>query len=272
MKLVELPSGGALAVHFWGRAISENDIPMVLVHGFCEDAGIWSELTPYLSDIPGISIDLPGFGHSTPPLRPEMSAYALALEEALAALHIKCCVLVGHSLGGYVTLEFASVYSDRLAGFGLFHSHPFEDDDVRKTNRRRGIEMLEAGKKDLYVTQLFPGLFAPAFTEKHPDVLAKVTEEGKKQAKAGIIAALKAMMNRRDHQATLQQAGCPSLFLLGTEDTLVPLESAWKVTLLPKVAEVCVLPGVGHMGMLEEAAASAEALRSFYAMVGVKTG
>ena len=110
------------------------------------------------------------------------------------------CVLVGHSLGGYVALEFAATRRHSLAGLGLFHSHPFPDNEARIAIRKRGIEMLRSGKRDLYVAQLFPNLFAPAFSLKHPDVVNAMIARGKEQPAEGIIAALEAMIWRVDHQ------------------------------------------------------------------------
>lgn len=264
MKQVELPSGARMGVQFWGAPFSGGDIPLVLLHGFCEDARIWADMTPYLGDIPGLSVDLPGFGHSALPEKPDMASYARMLDQTLAALEINRCILVGHSLGGYVALEYASGFARRLAGLGLFHSHPFEDDETRKNNRMRGIEMIESGKKELYVAQLFPSLFTPAFNESGKDVVNSTIEKGKQQPSRGIIAALQAMMNRHDHQNTLLNAPCPVMFLLGVHDSLVPIANAWKTALLPGIADISVLPEVAHMGMLEAPEASAVAVEKFY--------
>lgn len=239
-------------------------MPLVLLHGFCEDATLWSPLLPAWPGIPVVMMDFPGFGASDQPHEPTVAAYADAVVQALDALQIDRCVLLGHSLGGYVALEFAAQYAERLAGFGLVHSHPYADTEERKTARQRGIEMLQSGKRDLYVSQLFPNLFAPAFVQAHPEVLAAVIEQGKKQSPAGITAALQAMMNRRDHQDTLRAALCPVLFLLGETDGLVPLDTAWKSAMLPTAAQVEVLPGVAHMGMYEAPETCAERVATFY--------
>lgn len=264
MKQISLSTGGRLAVYFSGKPLSRGDVPLVLLHGFCEDATLWSPLLPAWSDMPVVMMDLPGFGASDQPHEPTVAAYADAVEQALDALQIDRCVLLGHSLGGYVALEFAAQHAKRLAGFGLFHSHPYADTDERKTARQRGIEMLQSGKRDLYVSQLFPNLFAPAFMQAHPEVLAAVTEQGKKQSAAGIIAGLQAMVSRRDHQDTLRAARCPVLFVLGETDGLVPLDAGWKSALLPDSAQVVVLPGVAHMGMYEAPETCAERVATFY--------
>ena len=47
------------------------------------------------------------------------TAYMMAetVKRVLDHLSIKKCVLVGHSMGGYVGLAFAEKYADRLCGF-----------------------------------------------------------------------------------------------------------------------------------------------------------
>ena len=52
--------------------------------------------------------------------------------------------LIGHSLGGYISLAFAEKYPDLLAGLGLFHSTAFPDDDKSAWgNRAKAIEAIK---------------------------------------------------------------------------------------------------------------------------------
>ena len=236
---------------------------LILLHGFCEDSSVWSELLPLLSDVPTLCLDLPGFGSMSQMTASGMGGYAQAVLGALDTAGIEKCVLVGHSMGGYVALEFAARWPERLAGLGLFHSHPYADPPERREARLRGIEMLRSGKKDLYVSQLFPGLFAPAYAAARPDVVNALISNGKRQPAEAIIAALEGMMQRRDHQDTLRNLSCPVLLLLGAEDALVPLEAGLRAVILPNQADVQVLPGVGHMAMFEATAAAADVLRGF---------
>jgi pimeloyl-ACP methyl ester carboxylesterase len=91
-------------------------------------------------------------------------------------------------------------------------------------------------------------------------------EQGKKQSAEGLAYGHLAMMSRVDHQETLKKASFPVLFLLGTEDDLVPLEKAWQTALLPNISLMEVMEGVAHMGMFEATIQSASVMQSFYAM------
>jgi pimeloyl-ACP methyl ester carboxylesterase len=221
---------------------------------------------PASSKVPVLSIDLPGFGASAPLKQPSMRAYAEAAFSVLEELEIDKCVIIGHSLGGYVALEMLALYSEKIAGMGLFHSHPFPDSEERKQARQRGIEMLHSGKRDLYVAQLFPNLFSAAFAKARPEVVQALIANGKRQSPEGISHALQSMMERRDQQLTLETAGCPVLFILGTEDGLLPLEQAWKAAVKPATASVEVLSGVAHMGMFEAPEECGAAVERFYGL------
>jgi pimeloyl-ACP methyl ester carboxylesterase len=237
----------------------------VLLHGFCEDSSVWEPMLPLLSDTPVIRMDLPGFGGSDLPASIQLRDYAHDIHSALQLLGIQRCVLVGHSLGGYVALEYLKHYGEYLAGMGLFHSHPYPDNETQINNRRRGIETLQQGKRDLYVAQLFPGLFAPDFREKHPEIIQQMTEMGRRQTTAGIIAALEAMIARPSNEQTLKTASCPVQFILGEKDALIPLENGLKAAILPPSSNLQVLPGVGHMGIWEATETCAGMVAAFYA-------
>jgi pimeloyl-ACP methyl ester carboxylesterase len=266
MKRVILNNGQAVACYFTGDWAAQT--PLVLLHGFCEDASIWDNLLPLLGEVPVVRIDLPGFGQSDLPGQPTIESYAEAVAGALQQLGVTTGLMVGHSLGGYVALAFAAAYPERLAGLGLFHSHPFADNEARQQARVRGIDMLAAGKRDLYVAQLFPNLFPPEYVQNNPEIIQKLIKNGQQQSAEGISTALLAMKNRPDHQPTLQQYTRPVLLLLGAIDQLVPLEQAWQMAMLPRQVSVEILPEVAHMGMFEAPEACAKILRAFTRWAG----
>lgn len=98
--------------------------PLVLLHGLLDDSEGWVQLARD-TQRPCYALDLPGFGASSLPSRPRLSAYAEAIVEALDQLDVDGCTLVGHSLGGGVAASVAEK-SDKVwalallapAGFG----------------------------------------------------------------------------------------------------------------------------------------------------------
>lgn len=244
----------------------KNDLPLVLLHGFCEDASLWDGLLPMLGERPVFCPDLPGFGDAPVPEKPGMEVYADAVLAFLDGHDVEKCVLVGHSMGGYAALAFAEKYPERLAGFGLVHSHPYPDTPDRRENRRRGIELVRSGKKEQYVGQLFPALFPPAFAAANPDVVQRLVRRAQNFPAEGIALALEGMMERPSHEKTLGNAPCPVLFVVGTEDSLLERPLAEAMTALPPVADIHILEGVGHMGIFEAPEKVAAALRGFHAL------
>lgn len=238
--------------------------PLVLLHGFCEDATVWDGLIVFLKNMPVVRVDLPGFGGSDLALNPGMDVYADAVCAVLNDLSIEKCVLIGHSMGGYTALEVAAKYPERLAGLGLFHSHPFEDSPERKEARRRGIEMLQSGKRDLYVAQLFPGLFAESFGKTNQQVINALIDKGKHQSTEGIAAALEGMISRKNHLETLRSISCPTQFIFGSEDAIATPEQGLQASVLPNIADVHVLSGIGHMGMFEAPEKCAAIVQQFW--------
>jgi 3-oxoadipate enol-lactonase len=238
--------------------------PLFLLHGFCEDAGVWDKVVDLLPDIPLIRMDLPGFGASELPVAPGMEVYAEAACAVLNDLALPKAVLAGHSMGGYAALEFAAAWPERLAGLGLIHSHPLADTPDRIEARRRGIALLQEGKRDQYVAQLFPGLFSQDYRQRHPLKVDALIRQGRQHPAEGIIAALEGMIARKDHTQTLAALNCPVLLLLGAEDALVPPDMVEQFLHLPRLGDLQLLPGVAHMSMFEATDETAAILRRFH--------
>ncbi|MEN9252127.1 MAG: alpha/beta fold hydrolase [Thermostichales cyanobacterium BF3_bins_165] len=99
-------------------------IPLVLIHGFGASWGHWRRLIPWLAaDYPVYALDLLGFGCSD---KPRLS-YCTQLWQAQVAAFCQeivaaPAVLVGNSLGGYVSLSVAAHTPDLVAGLVLLNS------------------------------------------------------------------------------------------------------------------------------------------------------
>src|SRR3979409_2265854 len=106
----------------------------MLVHGFAEDHKIWELQVDYLKkDFLLIVPDLPGSGRSV--FNPQLSTiddYADVIKFILDEEGISACTIIGHSMGGYITLAFAKKYPDQLNAFGLFHSTTYADSEEKK--------------------------------------------------------------------------------------------------------------------------------------------
>ena len=97
--------------------ISGTGDPLLLIHGMGSASTAWKTIRPLLnSDFTVITVDLPGHGQ-TPflPGRP-MDPHSLALNvfDEMSAQGIERFHLSGNSLGGWVSLEMASTYPDRI--------------------------------------------------------------------------------------------------------------------------------------------------------------
>lgn len=261
MRKTILFEGKRLVFHASGN----DKLPIVLLHGFCEDHSVWDEMLPFLPKMRLIRIDLAGFGGSDLPARAGLGWQAEAVKAVLDFLKIERAVVVGHSMGGYVGLAFAKKFGDRLAGLGLVHSHPFEDSAERKTLRRKGIDFIHEKGLAPYCRQLFPGLFAPEFLEKNAPLLQKLTTRAAKMNPDGITMAIESMISRPGFEPALTAAAWPVLFVIGEKDGLLPTDQLLAQTALPPVADIHFLEDVGHMGMFEATERLAQILLDFHA-------
>lgn len=254
-------------IEFQGRRVAYelegSGSAVVLLHGFCEDHRVWEGLLPYLEGFRVLRVDLPGFGDSDPPAEPSLEALAASVSAILEREGISRCALVGHSMGGYVSLALAAERLEMLKGLCLFHSHPFPDSAEKKAARDKGIEFVRSNGVAPYVQGLIPQLFAHNREGGYPEAVNRLIQQASAFSAEGVIAALKAMRDRPDRSQVLAKLPCPILFIIGKEDAAVPLEQSLAMAPLPDEAEILLLEDVGHMGMFEAPERTGSALRRF---------
>ena len=154
---------------------------------------------------------MPGFGISEAYETISVEAMAEALNAVLENEKIENCVLIGHSMGGYVAMAFAEKYAAKLKGLCLFHSHPFADSEEKKQNRRKTIEFMERWGSAAFVKELVPKLFAKSFVQENAEFVSKFSARAEAFPQKGIIAATRAMIDRPDRSEVLQDLKFPGL-------------------------------------------------------------
>ncbi len=242
-------------------------MPLVFIHGFCQDSSVWDNFIIRFPERHIIRIDIPGFGNSEQINDYSIARFAEVIYTVLKELSIEKCFFIGHSMGGYIGLEFAKKYRSMLKGLCLFHSHPYVDSASKKESRRKSIEFIKTNGAIYYVKQLMPVLFTPNYRNSNHLELAKLVFTASKYAGENIIASLEAMIDRNDNTSMLKDIKCPLLFIIGKEDTVVPNYIA--DTALADIASIYILKNVSHMGMLEDAKKCERIIKDFVEFIDI---
>ncbi len=249
----------AKQIHY---TVTGKGCPVVLLHGFCEDSSMWKKFS---QDWPHqvITIDLAGFGQSELVAPFSMDLLADMVKKVLEELKAERCILLGHSMGGYVGLAFAEKYADHLLGLGMIHSHPFADSATKKASRQKSIEFISRNGTILYVKQLIPQLFAPNFVGSNDFLIHRLIFAASKYSVEAIKASLEAMMKRPDRTEVLKHIACPVLFIIGKLDQVISYENSGAQITMPNLSAVHILPRVGHMGTYESPRKTQKIVRKF---------
>lgn len=234
--------------------------PVVLVHGYGEDSGIWQhQLNALASFCKVIVPDIPGSGLSTITAAgmqewlTQLSINALAdcINECLIAEDIANATILGHSMGGYIGLAFAANYPYKINALGLVHSTAYADSEEKKLVRQKSMQfILTNGGLAFFKTSMI-NLFGKAFQASHPSTIESLIEATKQFDAPILVAYTKAMMERPNQTQLLSTVAFPILFIAGPEDIAAPLTDVQTQATLPNKSYLEVMDGVGHMGMLE---------------------
>ncbi len=238
--------------------------PVMLVHGFAETGALWQEQVKHLeSKFRCIIPDLPGSGRSE--LIP-----GLSMEEMSEVLHqivhqeaLEKITMIGHSMGGYVTLAFAENYYNHLDAFGLFHSTAFADSTEKKALRNKGIMFIQEHGSAAFLKASTPNLFSERTKKEMPEMVSAFIDEQSNFSAASLVVYYQAMMARPDRTGVLRNSTFPVLFVIGEHDQAVPLSDSMAQCHLPGKSYIHLLRDSAHMGMLEEPETSNRILEQF---------
>jgi pimeloyl-ACP methyl ester carboxylesterase len=239
--------------------------PVILIHGFAEDGTIWDRtITDLSKDYKVIVPDLAGSGRSTGSMENvSMDSMAEHINLILEKENIESCFMIGHSMGGYITMAFAEKYSDKLKGLGLFHSTAFPDNEEKKSARNKNVEFIKKHGAAKFVQQAIPNLFSDLTKKEHPEYVDNLIDKYSNFSAIALVAYTEAMRDRPDRSEVLKKFPKPVLLIIGEYDTAIPIEQSMKLCKLADFAYIYIAARSGHMGMLEEPEYCLEAIRDF---------
>jgi pimeloyl-ACP methyl ester carboxylesterase len=243
--------------------------PVLFVHGLSGSWPNWLEQLPTFAarGYRAIAMDLPGFGHSPMPAeRITIPLYARIVEGLMAELGLDAAVLVGNSMGGFVSLELAISFPERVERLALVSPAGLSSyRDPRGHRALRALHVLgPALERSLgwfaaraYDVTRHPDLRALALGDlvRHPRrIPAPLAAELVRGAgKPGFIDALEACItyNVRDR---LPEIACPTLIVWGDRDRVITMrDAAVYAELIPNSRKV-VYEDTGHLAMVERPA------------------
>ena len=235
---------------------------VVLIHGFLENSSMWNKITPELSKRNRvITIDLLGHGKSDClGYVHSMELFAATIKAVLKHLKIRKYILVGHSLGGYISLALAKINPLQIKGLCLLNSTSNEDSEERKELRTRANKMVQNNFETM-VKLSVSNLFHQGNLLKFKKEIEAVKEEALQTSVQGYIAANEGMKIRKNTNYLLVESNFKKLLIIGEKDPVLKyqtsLEEAKKTN-----SKFVVFPD-GHMSHIENTAELITVLKNF---------
>jgi pimeloyl-ACP methyl ester carboxylesterase len=254
MPYVGLKSGEKLWYEEKGRGM-----PIVFLHGWLGSSWHFSNQIDHFSKAyRAIAFDHKGHGKSD---RPQDATYTLPefAEELDQALHKligdEKLVLMGHSMGGFISLIYATTphFKKRLRGLVLMSTAP----KSKNPSSEPFVDMIRKGEMTIVDRTLAESIFIPAcfnekYIETHGDVIREFTEQVMKNSE---YVASRTVVYFSDHyhvEDKLESINVPTLVLTGDEDAMISPEEAKLMHKKIKNSELKIFsPNIGHMIQFE---------------------
>ena len=192
-----------------------------------------------------LSVDLPGHGNSEGPSLKSIEEISDWVKSLMNVLNIKKIIIIGHSQGCLVGIDFASRYPNLINSLVLVagcYKMPVNQDL---------INYAEAGDEKAILLMMKWGYEgSKAFIGGNP---VKKIINSSREIREVLAVDLNACKNYKSGKESLEKINCPTLCIFGDLDKMVPLEVGNKMASMIKNSEKKVINNCGHMIIFEKA-------------------
>ncbi len=245
-------------VHVQYRVYGSGEPTLVFIHGWSCDSNYWREQVPlFKQKYTVVTVDLAGHGGSSSGRTDwSMAHFGKDVATALGTIPSRKLILVGHSMGGPVSLEAARLLKDRV--IGIIGVDTFKTLGAPAPTRAQIDAIVKPFEAD-FIAQTRTLVTDHLFTAAGNRALAdKVAYDMSLSPPQVAVPALRAVLEY-DFTEPVKDVSVPVVVV--NSDLGEPLNEARIRKLLPKF-RATILPGTGHFLMMEDPAQFNPALES----------
>ena len=225
---------------------------LVMLHGWGMQSGVWREFARKLADHRQlICLDLPGHGGSD-----NLSPYTLrrVAEALLNAIPAQTFSLLGWSLGGIIALQMAELCPQRLQALILVAANPkfVQTGDWPGVQQDVLNQFSAALARDVQSTlQRFLVLQTQGSLQRK-QVLAQLKSvmAANRQPQVEALRGGLDILKQTDLRSALSRLSCPTTYIYGAEDQLIPVSCAAAVQKLNPAINTRIIDNAGHTPFL----------------------
>lgn len=223
------------------RTAGNGSTALVMIHGLAGDSRLFHNQIKYFSPMHRIiAPDLPGHGNSKEYTITTLDDYDDALNAILEKEKIKNSIIIGHSMGGAVAINYYFKHKSRVKALILVST---------SSSFNINEEAVKAAEKDFYL--FYESLIKNSFSKKAGLFLAAAKNGISELHKTGIIKGLK-VCSTVDLSEKVKGIEVPVLLIGNKEDNMVPIEHTADTGKNIKNSKIVIMDKKGHVPFFEE--------------------
>ena len=237
--------------------IDKKKSTILLMHGSGLNHIVWSFHEQFYSTqgFNVLSVDLPGHGNSEGPSLKSIEEISDWIKSLMKKLNIEKIIIIGHSQGALVGIDFAARYPELILSLVLVAG------SYRMPVNQDLIDYAEAGDEKAILLMMKWGYEgSKAFIGGNP---VKKIINSSREIREILAVDLNACNNYKDGKESLGKINCPTLCIFGDLDKMVSLEVGNKMSSMIKNSEKKIINNCGHMIIFEKAFEMRQIVKEF---------
>jgi len=225
---------------------SAQDRPILILHGWGSSVERWAKVQDMLATkgFQVIVLDLPGFGKTPAPGAVwGVQEYAQFVNEFAENLGLQKFVLVGHSFGGQIAVQFAATHPEKTEKLVLVAAAAIRHEPGKKAKVLAAI----AGVTPKPVKKVVSSAFMRSDYARAQGIMKDIMKK----------------VIQQDLTLEFGKIFVPALIVWGDKDTSTPVQDAHVIQKLIPNAKLEILPGVGHRVNFEAPEKLADSIANF---------
>ena len=227
--------------------IDQKKLTIVLIHGSGLSHIVWSLHEQFYTSLGYnvLSLDLPGHGNSSGPSLKSIEEISDWIKSLINKINVKKIIIIGHSQGGLVGIDFSSRYpelTEKIILVANSYKMPVNQDL---------IDLAEAGDEKAVLLMMKWGYEgSKAFIGGNP---VKKIVNSARDIREVLAVDLNACNNYKNGENAIKKINCPTLCIFGDLDKMVPAKVGLKMSEQIKNSETKIISDCGHMIIFEKA-------------------